>query len=242
MIRELFENSDKVLGSSEGVVAKLLRERKELNKEMRQNLLKNANRDEQQQAAAAIASIGVGKLKDYLAEKKYQRAKEEGNAEEVDPDRYAAEVQDSVFQRFNQLRKGQFIDYDSLENDTLNYMKEGGDKQRILDLIDIDRNINRLDKDGRDALLEKPDYDPSLDKLQRRINKLYDPDTNPDYEINKTLFEKNLAAKELEAAKNSEQQNQGMVTQIVDNNTATTPDNNDKKDKDKKKGLFGFFS
>lgn len=233
-MRELFE-------SSEGVVAKLLRERKELNQEMMAELLKGANRDEQQKAAAAIAGIGVNKLNEYLAEKKYQRAKEEGNAEEVDPSRYAAEKQDSIFQRFNQLRKGQFIDYDSLENDTLNYMKEGGDKQRILDLIDTDRNINRLDKDGRDALLTKPEYDPSLDKLQRRINKLYDPDTNPDYEINKRAFE-DLKSSKIEEPESQE----GMITKTVDsNNTATTPDttpdNNDKKNKDKKKGLFGFF-
>lgn len=247
-MRELFE-------SSEGVVAKLLRERKELNQEMMAQLLEGANRDEQQQAAAAIAGIGVSKLNEYLAEKKYQRAKEEGNAEEVDPSRYAAEVQDSVFQRFNQLRKGQFIDYDSLENDTLNYMEEGGDKQRILNLIETDRYINSLDDKGRKDLFDEKEYSPQLTVLQQRINKLYDPDTNPDYEINKRAFEKNLAAKELEAAnKNSKQQNQGMVTQIVDNNTATTPDNNtattpdttpdnnDKKDKDKKKGLFGFFN
>lgn len=70
-MRELFE-------SSEGVVAKLLRERKELNQEMMAELLKGANRDEQQQAAAAIAGIGVSKLNEYLAEKKYQRAKENG--------------------------------------------------------------------------------------------------------------------------------------------------------------------
>lgn len=238
-MRELFE-------SSEGVVARLLRERKELNKEMMAQLLKGANRDEQQQAAAAIAGIGVSKLNEYLAEKKYQRAKEEGNAEEVDAPRYAAEKQDSIFQRFNQLRKGQFIDYDSLENDTLNYMEEGGDKNSILKLIETDRYINSLDKQGRIDLLDEKDYSPQLSVLQQRLGKLYDPDNNPDYEINKTIFEKTLAAEELEAAKNSEQQSQGMVTQIVDNNTATTPDttpdNNDKKDKDKKKGLFGFFN
>ena len=239
-MRELFE-------SSEGVVARLLRERKELNKEMMAQLLKGANRDEQQQAAAAIAGIGVSKLNDYLAEKKYQRAKEEGNAEEVDAPRYAAEKQDDIYQRFNQLRKGQFIDYDSLENDTLNYMEEGGDKNSILKLIETDRYINSLDKQGRIDLLDEKDYSPQLSVLQQRLGKLYDPDNNPDYEINKTIFEKTLAAEELEAAnKNSEQQNQGMVTQIVDNNTATipdaTPDNNDKKDKDKKKGLFGFFN
>lgn len=238
-MRELFE-------SSEGVVARLLRERKELNKEMMAQLLKGANRDEQQQAAAAIAGIGVSKLNEYLAEKKYQRAKEEGNAEEVDAPRYAAEKQDDIYQRFNQLRKGQFIDYDSLENDTLNYMEEGGDKNSILKLIETDRYINSLDKQGRIDLLDEKDYSPQLSALQQRLGKLYDTDTNPDYEINKTIFEKTLAAEELEAAnKNSEQQNQGMVTQIVDNNTATTPDttpdNNDKKDKDKKKGLFGFF-
>jgi hypothetical protein len=88
-MRELFE-------SSEGVVAKLLRERKELNQEMMAELLKGANRDEQQQAAAAIAGIGVSKLNEYLAEKKYQRAKEKGNAEEVDPKRYSAEKQDEI--------------------------------------------------------------------------------------------------------------------------------------------------
>lgn len=233
--------------SSEGVVAKLLRERKELNKEMMANLLKNANRDEQQQAAAAIAGIGVTKLNEYIAEKKYQRAKEKGNAEEVDAPRYAAEKQEDIYQRFNQLRKGQHIDYNSLENDTLNYMEEGGTKDSILKLIETDRYINSLDDIGRKNLLDEKEYSPQLSVLQQRINKLYDPNTNPDYEINKTLFEKNLVAEELEAAnKNSKQQSQGMITQIVDSNTATTPDitpdNNDKKDKDKKKGLFGFFN
>ncbi len=237
-MRELFE-------SSEGVVAKLLRERKELNQEMMAELLKGANRDEQQQAAAAIAGIGVNKLNEYLAEKKYQRAKEKGNAEEVDPSRYAAEVQDSIFQRFNQLRKGQFIDYNSLENDTLNYMEEGGDKQRILNLIETDRYINSLDKTGRTNLLEEKDYSPQLSALQQRLGKLYG-DNNPDYQIDKTFYEESLETDKLEAAKNSEQQNQGMITKTVDNNTDTTPDttpdNNDKKDKDKKKGLFGFFN
>ena len=237
-MRELFE-------SSEGAVAKLLRERKELTREMNAELLKGANRDEQQQAAAAIAGIGVSKLNEYLAEKKYQRAKEEGNAEEVDPSRYAAEVQDSIFQRFNQLRKGQFIDYDSLENDTLNYMEEGGDKNSILKLIETDRYINSLSDQGRQAKLDEDEYSPQLSVLQQRIGKLYGKN-NPDYEINKTFYEESLETDSLEAAdKNSEQQSQGMVTQIVDNNTATTPDttpdNNDKKDKDKKKGLFGFF-
>jgi len=233
-MRELFE-------SSEGVVAKLLRERKELNQEMMAELLKGANRDEQQQAAAAIAGIGVSKLNEYLAEKKYQRAKEEGNAEEVDPSRYAAEVQDSIFQRFNQLRKGQFIDYDSLENDTLNYMEEGGDKNSILKLIETDRYINSLSDQGRKDKLGEKDYSPQLTVLQQRIGKLYDPDTNPDYEINKRAFE-DLKSSKIEEPESQE----GMITKTVDsNNTATTPDttpdNNDKKDKDKKKGLFGFF-
>jgi len=233
-MRELFE-------SSEGVVAKLLRERKELNQEMMAELLKGANRDEQQQAAAAIAGIGVSKLNEYLAEKKYQRAKEEGNAEEVDPNRYAAEVQDSIFQRFNQLRKGQFIDYDSLENDTLNYMEEGGDKNSILKLIETDRYINSLSDQGRKDKLGEKDYSPQLTVLQQRIGKLYDPDTNPDYEINKRAFE-DLKSSKIEEPESQE----GMITKTVDsNNTATTPDttpdNNDKKDKDKKKGLFGFF-
>ena len=72
-------------------------------------------------------------------------------------------------------------------------------------------------------------------------------DNNPDYEINKTFYEESLETDSLEAAdKNSKQQSQGMVTEIVNNNTATapdtTPDNNDKKDEDKKKGLFGFFN
>jgi len=233
-MRELFE-------SSEGVVAKLLRERKELNQEMMAELLKGANRDEQQKAAAAIAGIGVSKLNEYLAEKKYQRAKEEGNAEEVDPNRYAAEVQDSIFQRFNQLRKGQFIDYDSLENDTLNYMEEGGDKNSILKLIETDRYINSLSDQGRKDKLGEKDYSPQLTVLQQRIGKLYDPDTNPDYEINKRAFE-DLKSSKIEEPESQE----GMITKTVDsNNTATTPDttpdNNDKKDKDKKKGLFGFF-
>ena len=233
-MRELFE-------SSEGVVAKLLRERKELNQEMMAELLKGADRDEQQQAAAAIAGIGVSKLNEYLAEKKYQRAKEEGNAEEVDPNRYAAEVQDSIFQRFNQLRKGQFIDYDSLENDTLNYMEEGGDKNSILKLIETDRYINSLSDQGRKDKLGEKDYSPQLTVLQQRIGKLYDPDTNPDYEINKRAFE-DLKSSKIEEPESQE----GMITKTVDsNNTATTPDttpdNNDKKDKDKKKGLFGFF-
>ena len=233
-MRELFE-------SSEGVVAKLLRERKELNQEMMAELLKGANRDEQQKAAAAIAGIGVSKLNEYLAEKKYQRAKEEGNAEEVDPSRYAAEVQDSIFQRFNQLRKGQFIDYDSLENDTLNYMEEGGDKNSILKLIETDRYINSLSDQGRKDKLGEKDYSPQLTVLQQRIGKLYDPDTNPDYEINKRAFE-DLKSSKIEEPESQE----GMITKTVDsNNTATTPDttpdNNDKKDKDKKKGLFGFF-
>ena len=232
-MRELFE-------SSEGVVAKLLRERKELNQEMMAELLKGANRDEQQQAAAAIAGIGVNKLNEYLAEKKYQRAKEEGNAEEVDPSRYAAEVQDSIFQRFNQLRKGQFIDYDSLENDTLNYMEEGGDKNSILKLIETDRYINSLDKQGRIDLLGEKDYSPQLSVLQQRLGKLYG-DNNPDYEISKRTFE-DLKNSKIEEPEEKE----GMITKTVDsNNTATTPDttpdNNDKKDKDKKKGLFGFF-
>ena len=233
-MRELFE-------SSEGAVAKLLRERKELTREMNAELLKGANRDEQQQAAAAIAGIGVSKLNEYLAEKKYQRAKEEGNAEEVDPSRYAAEVQDSIFQRFNQLRKGQFIDYDSLENDTLNYMEEGGDKNSILKLIETDRYINSLSDQGRKDKLGEKDYSPQLTVLQQRIGKLYDPDTNPDYEINKRAFE-DLKSSKIEEPESQE----GMITKTVDsNNTATTPDttpdNNDKKDKDKKKGLFGFF-
>ena len=236
-MRELFE-------SSEGVVAKLLRERKELNQEMMAELLKGANRDEQQQAAAAIAGIGVNKLNEYLAEKKYQRAKEEGNAEEVDPSRYAAEVQDSIFQRFNQLRKGQFIDYDSLENDTLNYMEEGGDKNSILKLIETDRYINSLDKQGRIDLLGEKDYSPQLSVLQQRLGKLYG-DNNPDYEISKRTFE-DLKNSKIEEPEEKE----GMITKTVDSNntanTATTPDvtpdNNDKKDKDKKKGLFGFFS
>jgi tRNA G18 (ribose-2'-O)-methylase SpoU len=241
-MRELFE-------SSEGVVAKLLRERKELNQEMMAQLLEGANRDEQQQAAAAIAGIGVSKLNEYLAEKKYQRAKEEGNAEEVDPSRYAAEVQDSVFQRFNQLRKGQFIDYDSLENDTLNYMEEGGDKQRILNLIETDRYINSLSDQQRQAKLDEKEYSPQLTVLQQRIGKLYDPKNNPDYEINKRIFE-DLKSSKIEEPEEKE----GMITKTVNSNntanTATTPDvtpdvtpdNNDKKDKDKKKGLFGFFS
>lgn len=241
-MRELFE-------SSEGAVAKLLRERKELNREMNEQLLKGANRDEQQQAAAAIAGIGVSKLNEYLAEKKYQRAKEEGNAEEVDPSRYAAEVQDSVFQRFNQLRKGQFIDYDSLENDTLNYMEEGGDKQRILNLIETDRYINSLSDQQRQAKLDEKEYSPQLTVLQQRIGKLYDPKNNPDYEINKRIFE-DLKSSKIEEPEEKE----GMITKTVNSNntanTATTPDvtpdvtpdNNDKKDKDKKKGLFGFFS
>jgi len=233
-MRELFE-------SSEGAVAKLLRERKELTREMNAELLKGANRDEQQKAAAAIAGIGVSKLNEYLAEKKYQRAKEEGNAEEVDPNRYAAEVQDSIFQRFNQLRKGQFIDYDSLENDTLNYMEEGGDKNSILKLIETDRYINSLSDQGRKDKLGEKDYSPQLTVLQQRIGKLYDPDTNPDYEINKRAFE-DLKSSKIEEPESQE----GMITKTVDsNNTATTPDttpdNNDKKDKDKKKGLFGFF-
>ena len=232
-MRELFE-------SSEGVVSRLLRERKELNKEMMAQLLKGANRDEQQQAAAAIAGIGVSKLNDYLAEKKYQRAKEEGNAEEVDAPRYAAEKQDSIFQRYNQLRKGQLIDYDSLENDTLNYMEEGGDKNSILKLIEIDRYINSLDVQGRKDKLEEKEYSPQLSVLQQRIGKLYG-DNNPDYEIDKLSFDS------IKDSQKEEQDNQGMITKTVDsNNTAntpdTTPDNNDKKDKDKKKGLFGFFN
>lgn len=36
---------------------------------MNAELLRGANRDEQQQAAAAIAGIGVSKLNEYLAEK-----------------------------------------------------------------------------------------------------------------------------------------------------------------------------
>ena len=233
-MRELFE-------SSEGVVAKLLRERKELNQEMMAQLLKGANRDEQQQAAAAIAGIGVSKLNEYLAEKKYQRAKEEGNAEEVDAPRYAAEKQESIFKRFNQLRKGQYIDYDSLENDTLNYMEEGGNKNSILKLIETDRYVNSLDDQGRKNLLEEKEYSPQLSVLQQRIGKLYDPDNNPDYEINKISFDSTKDSQK------EEQDNQGMITKTVDsNNTAntpdTTPDNNDKKDKDKKKGLFGFFN
>ena len=232
-MRELFE-------SSEGVVSRLLRERKELNKEMMAQLLKGANRDEQQQAAAAIAGIGVSKLNEYLAEKKYQRAKEEGNAEEVDAPRYAAEKQDSIFQRYNQLRKGQLIDYDSLENDTLNYMEEGGDKNSILKLIEIDRYINSLDVQGRKDKLEEKEYSPQLSVLQQRIGKLYG-DNNPDYEIDKLSFDS------IKDSQKEEQDNQGMITKTVDsNNTAntpdTTPDNNDKKDKDKKKGLFGFFN
>ena len=237
-MRELFE-------SSEGVVARLLRERKELNKEMMAQLLKGANRDEQQQAAAAIAGIGVSKLNEYLAEKKYQRAKEEGNAEEVDAPRYAAEKQESIFKRFNQLRKGQFIDYDSLENDTLNYMEEGGDKNSILKLIETDRYINSLSDQQKQAKLDEKEYSPQLTVLQQRIGKLYS-DNNPDYEINKTFYEESLETDSLEAAdKNSKQQSQGMVTEIVNNNTATapdtTPDTMTKKTKTKRKVYLVFL-
>src|SRR6056300_1390754 len=169
-MRELFE-------SSEGVVAKLLRERKELNQEMMAQLLEGANRDEQQQAAAAIAGIGVSKLNEYLAEKKYQRAKEEGNAEEVDPSRYAAEKQDEVMSKINQLRNGfGGIDYQQLKQDTLKYFKEGDTKKSILDKIEMYINLLNLDDTQKSILEGNLLTEPFANKIQRRYKVLKSKD------------------------------------------------------------------
>ena len=165
-MRELFE-------SSEGAVAKLLRERKELTREMNAELLRGANRDEQQQAAAAIAGIGVSKLNEYLAEKKYQRAKEEGNAEEVDPNRYAAEKQDEVVSKINQLRNGfGGIDYQQLRQDTLKYFKEGAAKKSILDEIEMDIDLLNLNDTQKSILEGGLLTDPFANKIQRRYKTL----------------------------------------------------------------------
>jgi len=251
-MRELFE-------SSEGVVAKLLRERKELNQEMMEELLKGANRDEQQQAAAAIAGIGVSKLNDYLAEKKYQRAKEEGNAEEVDPNRYAAEKQDEVVSKINQLRNGfGGIDYQQLRQDTLKYFKEGAAKKSILDEIEMDIDLLNLDDTQKNILENNLQVEPFANKMQRRYKVL----KSKDYVKSRNNF---LLGQQTEAEETETGATGGMIGDVVsdatdkqldsskveileDNKIETDKQKNPvkKKKKEEEENLFdslkGFFS
>jgi hypothetical protein len=250
-MRELFE-------SSEGVVAKLLRERKELNQEMMAQLLEGANRDEQQQAAAAIAGIGVSKLNEYLAEKKYQRAKEEGNAEEVDPNRYAAEKQDEVVSKINQLRNGfGGIDYQQLRQDTLKYFKEGAAKKSILDEIEMDIDLLNLDDTQKNILENNLQVEPFANKMQRRYKVL----KSKDYVKSRNNF---LLGQQTEAEETETGATGGMIGDVVsdatdkqldsskveileDNKIETDKQKNPvKKKKKEEEGLFdslkGFFS
>ena len=252
-MRELFE-------SSEGVVAKLLRERKELNQEMMAELLKGANRDEQQQAAAAIAGIGVNKLNEYLAEKKYQRAKEEGNAEEVDPKRYSAEKQDEIMGKFNLLRDGfGGIDYQQLRQDTLKYYTEGGTKTSILNAIETDLDLLNMTKQQEEIFKSNVQVDPFSNKLRRRYKTLQ----SKDYVKSRTNFLLSQQTTEEEADKET---TDGMIGNVVNDATDNQLDNSKveilknnevetnksttsvkkKKKKEEEEGLFGslksFFS
>ena len=250
-MRELFE-------SSEGAVAKLLRERKELTREMNAELLEGANRDEQQQAAAAIAGIGVSKLNEYLAEKKYQRAKEEGNAEEVDPNRYAAEKQDEVVSKINQLRNGfGGIDYQQLRQDTLKYFKEGAAKKSILDEIEMDIDLLNLDDTQKNILENNLQVEPFANKMQRRYKVL----KSKDYVKSRNNF---LLGQQTEAEEETKAgATGGMIGDVVsdatdkqldsskveileDNKIETDKQKNPVKKKKKEEGLFdslkGFFS
>ena len=254
-MRELFE-------SSEGVVAKLLRERKELNQEMMAELLKGANRDEQQQAAAAIAGIGVNKLNEYLAEKKYQRAKEEGNAEEVDLKRYSAEKQDEIMGKFNLLRDGfGGIDYQQLRQDTLKYYPEGGTKTSILNAIETDLDLLNMTKQQEEIFKSNVQFDPFANKQRRRYKTLQ----SEDYKDSRTNFLLSQQAAEEEAGAGAETTG-GMIGSVVNNATDNQLDNSKveilknnevetnksttsvkkKKKKEEEEGLFdslkGFFS
>ena len=249
-MRELFE-------SSEGVVAKLLRERKELNQQMMAELLKGANRDEQQKAAAAIAGIGVNKLNEYLAEKKYQRAKEEGNAEEVDPKRYSAEKQDEIMGKYNLLRDGfGGIDYQQLREDTLKYYPEGGTKTSILNAIEMDIDLLNLDDTQKKILEGNLQTEPFANKMQRRYKVLKSEDYKDSR--NKFLLGQQAAEEETETGATG-----GMIGDVVsdatdkqldsseveileDNKIETDKQKNPVKKKKKEEGLFdslkGFFS
>ena len=251
-MRELFENS-------EGAVAKLLRERKELTREMNAELLRGANRDEQQQAAAAIAGISVSKLKDYLAEKKYQRAKEEGNAEEVDPSRYAAEKQDEVISKINQLRNGfGGIDYQQLRQDTLKYFKEGATKKSILDEIEMDIDLLNLNDTQKSILEGGLLTEPFANKIQRRYKILQ----SEGYKDSRNNF---LLGQQTEAEETEAGATGGMIGDVVsdatdkqldsskveileDNKIETDKQKNPvkKKKKEEEENLFdslkGFFS
>jgi hypothetical protein len=252
-MRELFE-------SSEGVVAKLLRERKELNQEMMAELLKGANRDEQQQAAAAIAGIGVNKLNEYLAEKKYQRAKEKGNAEEVDPERHTAEKQEEVISKLNQLRNGfGGIDYKQLKQDTLKYYPEGSAKKSILDEIEMDIDLLSLSDAKKEILEGGLLTEPFANKIQRRYKVLQ----SKDYVKSRTNFLLSQQTTEEEA---DAETTDGMIGNVVNDATDNQLDNSKveilknnevetnksttsvkkKKKKEEEEGLFdslkGFFS
>jgi len=254
-MRELFE-------SSEGVVAKLLRERKELNQEMMAELLKGANRDEQQQAAAAIAGIGVSKLNEYLAEKKYQRAKEKGNAEEVDPKRYSAEKQDEIMGKFNLLRDGfGGIDYQQLRQDTLKYYPEGGTKTSILNAIETDLDLLNMTEQQEKIFKSNVQIDPFANKLRRRYKVLQ----SEDYKDSRNDFLLSQQTAEEEAGAGAETTG-GMIGDVVSDATDKQLDSSEveilkdnkietdksttsvkkKKKKEEEEGLFGmlksFFS
>ena len=192
--------------------------------------------------------------------KKYQRAKEKGNAEEVDPERHTAEKQEEVISKLNQLRNGfGGIDYKQLKQDTLKYYPEGAAKKSILDEIEMDTDLLSLSDSKKEILEGGLLTEPFANKIQRRYKVLQ----SEDYKDSRTDFLLSQQAAEEEADKET---TDGMIGNVVNDATDNQLDNSKveilknnevetnksttsvkkKKKKEEEEGLFGslksFFS